>query len=683
MVLSVSLISSDFAQADHKSPYYGWDIEQNEIPKGIEISDQNIQMHLVGTLYQPMFEVEATYSLTNTTDQAIEVPFQFGGHLDNIMITGVSTEHGHDNESHNIIEKNGGPAQEGYISMEYYTLPANAKNHEVKVSFDSIAYYVKGGEYTPEKKFDLNLPLGGFANVSKINVSFETQRHMSALEMPFKPNKARDGFEWTPSEDFVGFTSSFGFIGMPELLQGSMESHCFFSDEAPVFLEPEVMEMKNAERRSSYLAEGSVHHDVCNLIDEDLSTVWAEGVEGNGVGEWFSVPVHGNRLHIYNGYVSDADLWAKNNRVKKIRMYQESANDLDGYQFNYKLRSNEVMDDFIFELADTLEEQIIELPHSLSVFDARFEILEVYEGTEYDDTVVAEVSSSFYTPMTSYFAERIPEERFRIFVWNDEVFRNTELNQEITKAEAAYFILALIGEEVAFVDAPSKAKELGIINSTKNADKKVNLAEFAVMTTRAMNESVAEGEHWYSGSMDYMRNPYERRKGEGAYSEKFSPEMTITLREVIMALSVVDGRVYDKRADAEDIRTDIEKREDNSSMKSVSVQEFKELLDTGRFELIQYGYDYELSYGKIQEDEHIIVKEGNTQIGDTSFEVEKFETTLEFSDMDKNQPYLLYGWSPLYSQLKGNEFTNNDFIVYTLIGGIKAWEEAGYELIKE
>ena len=110
--------------------------------------------------------------------------------------------------------------------------------------------------------------------------------------------------------------------------------------------------------------------------------MWA--TKGKGIGESLTYTFEGKcpritGVNILNGHVKSATAWKNNSRVKRLRMY-----------YNGKPYA-------ILELDDSRTLQYFEVG-TLGFFDAskpdwtlRFEILDVYPGSKYDDTVIAEL----------------------------------------------------------------------------------------------------------------------------------------------------------------------------------------------------------------------------------------------------------------------------------------------------
>ena len=140
-----------------------------------------------------------------------------------------------------------------------------------------------------------------------------------------------------------------------------------------------------------------------NVLDDariPKLTAWVEGASGSGIGEYIEVEYYKSHvteedeelikmygkpdyknfykeLCIVNGYAASEKTWIENNRVKRLKMY-----------FNGEYIG-------IINLLDTYKPQYIDIKESNLISKKvrgngvfRFEILEVYRGTKYDDTCI-------------------------------------------------------------------------------------------------------------------------------------------------------------------------------------------------------------------------------------------------------------------------------------------------------
>lgn len=136
---------------------------------------------------------------------------------------------------------------------------------------------------------------------------------------------------------------------------------------------------------SSYLkSSGYVNYKGANAHDLNYRKVWAEGVDGDGIGEYLIYKFRGGsprvtKIIVVNGYVKNQTVFKENSRVKKLKVYK------DGKPIA------------ILELKDMMGEQVFEIGtlgdnrENAPAWSLKFEILEVYKGDKYDDTVISEL----------------------------------------------------------------------------------------------------------------------------------------------------------------------------------------------------------------------------------------------------------------------------------------------------
>ena len=119
-----------------------------------------------------------------------------------------------------------------------------------------------------------------------------------------------------------------------------------------------------------------------NAHDFDLESVWS--TKGNGVGQSLTYTFDGacpriTTVQILNGHVKTETAWKSNSRVKKLRIWYEGKPYAD------------------LELEDSRSLQVFDVgilgynDNSKPEWTLKFEILEIYPGTKYKDTVIAEL----------------------------------------------------------------------------------------------------------------------------------------------------------------------------------------------------------------------------------------------------------------------------------------------------
>jgi hypothetical protein len=125
---------------------------------------------------------------------------------------------------------------------------------------------------------------------------------------------------------------------------------------------------------SSFLTEKNKKYESANLASIKPDFPWAEGVKGDGIGEYIDMEweYEINGIIIINGFISfdKPELFLYNNRVKAV-----------------KISIDDFPEKFIYELDDSSNPQIIQLnKHGKKI---RLEIMDVYKGSQWDDTCVS------------------------------------------------------------------------------------------------------------------------------------------------------------------------------------------------------------------------------------------------------------------------------------------------------
>ena len=137
------------------------------------------------------------------------------------------------------------------------------------------------------------------------------------------------------------------------------------------------MDSIDSVKATSVLYEAGYDYSPTNLIDDDKTTIWSEGVPGDGQGEgitfYFSSKQYITGIVIRNGFQKNNELYNKNGRVKKIKI-------IDGDGKEQKLR-----------LADKKNQQIISLDKPVYSDQISIYIVSVYKGNAFDDTCISEV----------------------------------------------------------------------------------------------------------------------------------------------------------------------------------------------------------------------------------------------------------------------------------------------------
>ena len=117
--------------------------------------------------------------------------------------------------------------------------------------------------------------------------------------------------------------------------------------------------------------------------DLSYKTAWVEGKKDEGIGEYLEYYFKNDspritEIIISNGYMKSEETWKNNNRVKKLKLY------VNGVPFG------------ILNLKDSRTDQYFSvgtIGHNKNGTDLilKFEILEVYKGSKYNDTAITEI----------------------------------------------------------------------------------------------------------------------------------------------------------------------------------------------------------------------------------------------------------------------------------------------------
>lgn len=142
---------------------------------------------------------------------------------------------------------------------------------------------------------------------------------------------------------------------------------------------------------SSLKSQGDNSYSPSNAHDLSFQTAWVEGVPGLGIGEYleYTFPPENPRLNtiiVVNGYVKSKSAWESNARVKKLKMY------VDDKPFAY-LNLKDVMAEQSFSVSPIGhgDRQNWEDLKKKGEWKIKFEIVEVYKGTKYDDVAISEI----------------------------------------------------------------------------------------------------------------------------------------------------------------------------------------------------------------------------------------------------------------------------------------------------
>ena len=127
------------------------------------------------------------------------------------------------------------------------------------------------------------------------------------------------------------------------------------------------------------IANTTYNYNPWNVVDDDVSTCWSEGIYGKGENEYLYLELNKlytiNGIKIYNGLQTNSDLFYKNSRVKKCSL--EFSNN---QKLEYELNG---------EWENCINNLVFKTPINTSFI--KITILSTYNGNKYDDTCISEI----------------------------------------------------------------------------------------------------------------------------------------------------------------------------------------------------------------------------------------------------------------------------------------------------
>ena len=121
-----------------------------------------------------------------------------------------------------------------------------------------------------------------------------------------------------------------------------------------------------------------------NVMDNDASTAWAEGVAGSGIGSTITLSnydgssVSFNQFCMNNGYGKSDDLYVYNNRPSQVTLIADG------------------VERYAISLKDTDYFQGVDLPTTLTCKQLTIRIDSVYNGTRYEDCCISDISLNYF-----------------------------------------------------------------------------------------------------------------------------------------------------------------------------------------------------------------------------------------------------------------------------------------------
>lgn len=140
---------------------------------------------------------------------------------------------------------------------------------------------------------------------------------------------------------------------------------------------------------SSFLkAQGDNDYSPENAHDLNYEYAWAEGVAGDGIGEYLLYTFEGaspriTEIKVVNGYVKSETAYKNNSRVKKLKVYYN-----DQVIGILNLKDIRGTQSFKFDAIGFADRANLKEAKDWTL---KFEIMEVYKGLKFQDTVISEI----------------------------------------------------------------------------------------------------------------------------------------------------------------------------------------------------------------------------------------------------------------------------------------------------
>lgn len=175
--------------------------------------------------------------------------------------------------------------------------------------------------------------------------------------------------------------TSFGLVDMKLSSSSNASLNTYESSDAHSI--PYISDISASSQLSSQIYdEETYNYSAQNIIDNDITTCWSEGADGNGIGESITLSFNKtyeiSELCLWNGLCTSEDLYYKNSRPRKITVVLSDGNSYD------------------FECSDGWDNRknTFSFNNETKTSSMTIIIKSVYEGNKYQDTCISEISVS-------------------------------------------------------------------------------------------------------------------------------------------------------------------------------------------------------------------------------------------------------------------------------------------------
>jgi hypothetical protein len=164
---------------------------------------------------------------------------------------------------------------------------------------------------------------------------------------------------------------------------------------------PECLPEKGCMNSEESDAKYSCKYSARSAQDRNSKTAWAEGKDGDGIGEILLATLDFSKpIKIFAGLGLNKKFFEANNRPKEIKVYVIEIGKIESGAQIPSYNHLKIKETHTIELKDTFGYQPLNIPkyklknnsngnkHIIGI-----EILSVYKGTKYSDTLISEISN--------------------------------------------------------------------------------------------------------------------------------------------------------------------------------------------------------------------------------------------------------------------------------------------------
>ncbi|MBP7902292.1 MAG: hypothetical protein KA015_05705 [Spirochaetes bacterium] len=393
---------------------------------------KNVELVSEKIFFKPsgdFMNVEVIYDLKNNGEQQ-SVDYGFPFYSD--------TEYGNQNAISPSFFKNEEKYEEEKNIIKYFSLKINGREMPKK------ELYEDKNETTVTKWYVAKIELAKGNNTITVSYSVKTcfsdwatskskftgvdKRRFSYILTPagFWGNGTTGKLEvFVDSTDIVNKKGTIKFKGITDFKKSgpfyqSSSNNFNFSKSSPFEIEydiaayyngfeEQVNDNKTADLIKTILSSSELKGDysVKNLTDNNYDSAWAEGVSGNGEGEWIEFIFNGKSdiklVAIANGYWKTKELYSMNSKIKKMKCeitaVKNNNQDVSFVKFveakipEYNFIPSKEQPN-IFGIGTHCFTKIVsadDFDYEYSIKSVKITILEVYPGTKYEDTCISEI----------------------------------------------------------------------------------------------------------------------------------------------------------------------------------------------------------------------------------------------------------------------------------------------------